>query len=355
MSLLLVLFSSGCTDESVLPANDDLDNRGGTTAGGYFKQTNLVSDVAEYNANIIDPNLVNAWGIAIGSTGAFWISAAETELSVIYDDEGVTLRPPVTMEGDPTGQVFNATTDFMIPNEGAARFIFATEYGTVTAWRTGDIAPTFIDNSADSASYTGIEIASDGAANYLYLANVAKGTIDVYDGSWRNVTTMPFRDPNLPVGAKPFNIRLIDGRLFVTYVNNGGGLVNMFSTSGVFLKRFATGGPLSAPWGITKTPTDFALGGAMLIGNFGDGRINIYNAYGQYKGQLTNELGKPIEIDGLWALVFKEGSFNGTEDPDLYFTAGPDHEEHGLFGEIEPVERNTSGGSPTVPPDMVRK
>ena len=300
-----------------------------------YEVTNLVADVAGYDAELIDPNLVNAWGVAIGSTGAFWISATGTDLSVIYDDDGNTLRPPVTMTGAPTGQVFNTTTGFGIPDVGVSRFIFVTEEGTITAWRTGNTAPTMVDNSAGDASYTGVEIAMSGGQPYLYIANVGEGEIEVYDANWNYVDDIEFEDPTLPAGARPFNVRLIDGQLWVTYVGPGGGFVNVFTTNGTFVRRFASGGTLAAPWGITKTPPEFGLGQAILVGNFGDGRINVYNKNGQFKGQLGDEEGNPIAIDGLWALIFEAGAFNRTEEVELYFTAGPDNETHGLFGEIE--------------------
>ena len=182
MLLTLVLFSLGCAKEDSV----SLKNQGVTTTlsdrdkvmSGY-EQTNLVSDAAEYNPNILDPNLVNAWGVAIGPTGAFWISAAETELSVIYNEEGETLQPPVTMEGDPTGQVYNSFGGFVIPGVGAAKFIFATEYGTITAWSTGDVATTMVDRSATGASYTGLELVNDGTGIFLYAVNHASGQVDV--------------------------------------------------------------------------------------------------------------------------------------------------------------------------------
>lgn len=332
--LSFILFSIGCTkDENVVPAN--LDNRGEpTTKVMGYEVTNLVSDVAEYHPNIIDPNLVNAWGMAISPTGVFWISAAETELSVIYNDEGEPLRKPVTMDGEPTGQVLNRTAGFVIPGVGVARFIFVTEDGKITAWNSGDVATTMIDRAAEGASYTGVELANDGTANYLYVANVGNGTIDVYDENW-SLTDKRFTDPELPAEVKPFNIRLINGIMYVTYTSDRGGFVDIFKPGGGVGSRFASLGPLNAPWGITNAPAEFGLGDAILIGNFGDGKINIYNSSGQLKGQLMDEEGMPIVIDGLWALGFTPGAFAGTSDPDLYFTAGPDNEEHGIFGEIE--------------------
>jgi uncharacterized protein (TIGR03118 family) len=343
LSFMLTLFIFGCSKDEVVTdvsnLNDEaITERGGIKIHGIYEVTNLVSDVAEYDPEIIDPNLVNAWGMALSPTGAFWISAADAQLSVIYDDEGVTLRPPVTMDNNPTGQVFNSSTGFTIPGVGTSRFIFVTEQGTITAWRTGNTAPTMVDNSASGASYTGVEIAKDGDDFFLYVANVAQGRVDVFDTSWTLVNNKPFNNPHAPTGS-PFNIRLIDKKLYVTYVEGyeTGGFVNIFKTNGHFEKRFATGGTLDAPWGITDVPHEFGLGpDAILIGNFADGKINIFDKHGKFKGQLGNEDKEPIVIDGLWALGFLPEAFeHHADEVELYFTAGPDDEEHGLFGEIE--------------------
>ncbi len=352
ISIMLVLvfaFIFSCTkDENIVPNdNATLDTRGGDKVKPGYEVTNLVSDTDEYNPERIDPNLVNAWGIALSPTGVFWISAADKQLSVIYNDEGAQLRPPVTMTNNPTGQVFNGTTGFPIPG-GAARFIFVTEQGTINAWRSGNVAVQVADRSSFGATYTGVELANDGSGNFLYVANGGNGgSIDVFDDQWNYITTKPFTDASAPPGY-PFNIRLIDGLLYVTYAGPGetGGFVNIFNTNGGFIKRFATGGALDAPWGITKTPPEFGLGQAILVGNFHDGRINVYNKNGQFKGQLADVQRNPIEIEGLWALTFVPGS----TDFSLYFTAGPDDEEHGLFGEIEFVGDNetTSGLMPTA-------
>jgi uncharacterized protein (TIGR03118 family) len=338
--LLLLLFTLGCNKDDNLALENNIDESTTSNAAhdkikAPYEVTNLVSDVSEYNPTIIDTNLVNAWGIAISPTGVFWISAAETELSVVYNDEGEALRPPVTMDGDPTGQVFNSTTGFTIPSLGASRFIFVTEDGKITAWRSGNTAMTMVDDSGEGASYTGVELARNGSENLLYVANVAEGSIDVYNDEWAEVEGYEFEDPNLPAGASPFNIQLVYGNLYVTYVGPGGGLVNVFNTNGDFIKRFATGGTLNAPWGITNTPPEFGLGQSILVGNFGDGRINVYNKNGQFKGQLGEDKDEPITIDGLWALEFLPSAFAGGTDFELYFTAGPDNEEHGIFGEIE--------------------
>jgi len=343
--LFFFVFIWGCAkDENAIPKNltndTSLDSRAKAAAG--FEQTNLVSDVAEYNPEIIDPNLVNAWGIAISPKGTFWISAADAHLSVVYNDEGETLRPPVMMTGYPTGQVYNGTDGFIIPGStaGPAKFIFVTEDGYINAWNGGDKAMTIIDESADGVSYTGTELAMVGTTPYLYATNNTGGTIEVYDQKWNEVKTMSFVDPELPADALPFNIRLIDGNLFVTYQSPSlGGLVNVFTTDGVFLRRFAMGGTLNEPWGITSTPSGFGLNGAYLVGNFGDGMISIFTRDGVFKAMLGDEAGNPIIIDGLWALNFNPAPVLSLSDrTELYFTAGPDDEEHGLFGEIEPPQ-----------------
>jgi len=337
--VLLIAFIYSCAKDDALMTNNEANQSGladltsGKVKAGY-EATNLVSDVAEYNPEIIDTNLVNAWGIAISPSGVFWISAADKHLSVIYNDEGETLRPPVTMDGYPTGQVFNGTTGFVIPNVGSARFIFVTEDGKITAWRTGNTAPTIIDDSDEGASYTGAELAMNDGQALLYVANHTEGSIDVYDSNWNELEGFSFTDPSLPTGATPFNIQLVFGMLYVTYDQTGSGVVDVYKTNGDFVSRFATGGTLNEPWGITNTPPEFGLGQAILVGNFGDGRINVYNKNGQFKGQLADVEGNVITIDGLWALEFTPGAFAGSADTDLYFTAGPDDEEHGIFGEI---------------------
>ncbi|HJW29574.1 MAG TPA: TIGR03118 family protein, partial [Saprospiraceae bacterium] len=350
ISALFITLFQGCakdgnTDDLLLSPTAKLGGgtsgtgtgTGGSLIKNAFLQTNLVADVADYHPNIIDPYLINAWGVALGPTGAFWISSADRELSVIYDDSGQPLRKPVTMEGDPTGQVYNNTAGFVIPGGGPAKFIFATEYGTITAWESGDVATTIIDSTAFGASYTGLEIASDGQNTYLFVANLGQGRIDVFDQNWAYVTTKPFIDVTLPVGAKPFNVRQIDGSMYVTYEAPAGSAINVFDMNGNFMRRFAEGPYLRSPWGITKTPMGFGLGGAFLVGNFGDGRINIITPTGGYKGSLVGNDGRPIVIDGLWALIFEDDAFTGAGDPDLYFTAGPAGETHGLFGEISPA------------------
>ena len=318
---------------------------------GYV-QTNLVADVVGYGAAIIDPNLVNAWGIAVAPSGPVWISANHTSLSTIYNRSGMALRPPVTIlngQGAPTGQVFNPTTDFIIPENGMpAKFIFAGEDGTITAWNGGNNAGIVADRSAWKAVYKGLAMGNDGTGNFLYAANFKGQKIDVFDNAFNYVTDKtenadkPFADHFIPQGYGPFNIRNINGRLYVTYAKlkapdnqddqsgPGNGYVDIFSMKGKLLRRFASRGPLNSPWGIVQAATGITnVPNAILVGNFGDGRINVYEADGGFIGSLRDVNNHPVVIEGLWAL---ENNVPGGDTNQLFFTAGPAEEKHGLFG-----------------------
>jgi uncharacterized protein (TIGR03118 family) len=309
-----------------------------------ISQTNLVSDTAGYGAAKIDPSLKNAWGLAVNPTGIVWISANHTALSTVYDKTGATLRPPVTIPsvnagdpGAPTGIVFNGSTDF-----GGNKFIFAGEDGVITAWAGGNAAVKVADRSAAGAVYKGLAIATDGGASFLYAANFKGKKIAVFDSNFNLVTTKPFADTSIPADFGPFNIQNIGGMLYVTYAKlkgpdneddeagPGNGYVNIFKPDGTLVGRFASKGTLNSPWGITHAPAGFAGNvETILVGNFGDGRINVFDLHGNFKGQLQNN-GQLIGIEGLWAIDFLNPSATNT-DP-LYFTAGPHDESHGLFG-----------------------
>jgi uncharacterized protein (TIGR03118 family) len=318
-----------------------------------YVQTNLVSNVSGYGNARIDANLANAWGIAIGPTGAFWISSNHAGLTTIYDRNGAQLLAPISIPfngtpngGSPTGVVYNNTPNFIIPaNNQASKFIYASEDGTLTAWNSGTSAVTVADKSA-TAVYKGLALASDGGANFLYAANFKEGKIDVFDKDFKPITTKPFLDPSIPAGFAPFNIQSIGNELYVTYAKQkapdnmddqkglGNGYINIFNPDGTLVKRFASQGTLNSPWGITRAPEGFGLGQNMiLVGNFGDGFINIFDANGSYKGQLKND-NTLISIDGLWALEFPRNNIPAGDQNQLFFTAGPNDETNGLFGYI---------------------
>src|SRR4030095_6843434 len=204
---------------------------------------------------------------------------------------------------------------------------------------------------------TGLALANNGSGNFLYAADFANGDINVFDTSFalQPGASFPFVDPTIPTTAgntyHPYNIDNIGGSLYVTYakVGTGGlpedgvgnGFVRRFNTNGVRDLTFGiNNGPLNAPWGITIAPVSFGIfGGALLVGNFGEGNpsIHAFNpTTGAFLGTLQNENGDGIEIDELWALTFGNGGAGG--DPNtLYFTAGIGEEEHGLIGKLQPT------------------
>jgi uncharacterized protein (TIGR03118 family) len=331
-------------------------------ATSLYEQHNLVSDllgVADYT----DPNLVNPWGIASSPTSPFWVSNNHTGISTLYNGSGqpqalaVTI-PPAPIGGappsSPTGLVFNGGSGFAVTPGQPARFIFATEDGTISGWNGGTTAFLKVDNSASGAIYKGLAIGNNGSADFLYAANFHAGTIDVFDSNFSPVTLSGFfTDPNMPTGFAPFNIQNLGGSLYVTYAKQaangmddepglGNGFVDVFDTSGNFLRRLVSDGVLNSPWGLAISSSDFGdLSNALLVGNFGDGEINGFDPItGNLLGTMLNDHGDPLSIEGLWGLKFGNGGNGGSTDT-LYFTAGisggSQVEDHGLFGTLHPA------------------
>jgi uncharacterized protein (TIGR03118 family) len=358
----LLLFGISCQKTVDQPRVESAQAKKTTDPQGLkdFTQVNLVGSNDEYAPQRIDPNLLNGWGLSFSSGGIAWISAEAAGVSVVYDRNGGQIIPPVhipsptsTEGGAPSGNVFNGSaSDFIIPSANAqpaspARFIFAGTDGVISAWNgtRGDHA--YRVAAVPGAVYTGLALASNGGSNFLYAANLATRKIDVWNASWSPVN-MSFTDPNLPSDYGPFNIQNVNGKLYVMYAKEteeGGeevhgahlGYVDIYNTDGSLDRRFVSQGQLNAPWGVAWAPPSFfgeGVGseGAILIGNFGDGHINAYTMAGDFLGQLRQH-GQPIEIEGLWAIMFPPAT--STIDPNrLYFAAGPEDEEQGLFGYI---------------------
>lgn len=320
-------------------------------AGAGFTQINLVSDIPGLAA-VTDPALVNPWGMAASTTSPIWVSDNGTGVSTLYNGAGtpqplvVTLPPPPggTGPASPTGQVFNGSADFH-----ADRFIFATEDGTLSGWRPSlsTNAEVVVDNSAADAIYKGLALGSNAAGTFLYAANFHAGTIDVFDAGFATVTPSgSFTDPGLPTGYAPFNVQNLGGALYVTYAlqdaaggddvpGAGHGFLSVFDTNGNFIERLISDGVLDSPWGMALAPSGFGdLGGDLLVGNFGDGKINAFDpTTGTWLGALLDTAANPLVIDGLWGLSFGNGG-QGGEANELFFTAGLDDETHGLFGKL---------------------
>lgn len=334
-----------------------------------YQQTNLVSNGFE-SANFFDTNLVNAWGLASSATSPFWVSDNGAGLTTLYNGEGqpfpvasplvVTIPLPAGGTGlsTPTGQVFNefhatSPSDFVVAGNPSL-FIFATEDGTISAWNLSvtplTAAVLVVDNSASGAVYKGLAIGSTAAGNFLYATNFHAGTIDVFDGEFAPVI-LPlgsFVDPVIPAGFAPFNIQNLDGNLYVTYAKQndakhddvageGNGFVDVFDTDGKLIQNVAVDNKLNSPWGLALAPEDFgSFSNDLLVGNFGDGYINAYRQLGGefiFDGKLRGPEGRFLNIDGLWALRFGNDHNAGPHNT-LFFTAGPNHEQDGLFGSL---------------------
>jgi uncharacterized protein (TIGR03118 family) len=327
----------------------------------------------------------------------------------------VNIPTPVSPTGGtPTGTVFNTGSGaFKVtglntmgqPASAPAVFLFDTEDGTIVGWNPG-IDPTgkfagpngvsaqaaiAVDNSGNNftnpdpnqqtgAVYKGLAIATSAtpivpadsnSTALLYASNFRAGTIDVYGATLHPVTGLSagaFTDPNLPSGYAPFNVQVLNGKVYVTYARQDAtrhddlaglhrGFVDVFNLDGTpglpgKAVRLISRGPLDSPWGLAIAPPGFAGLTApnndpvLLVGNFGDGLINAFDATTPQSqlGQLTDPDGEPIQIDGLWALRVGNGGSGGLANT-VYFTAGPFDESHGLFGSLTTV----APGSPEGP------
>jgi len=391
LMITLLVLSFGCRKSNV----NDRDLRD-------FNVVNLVANTVEYHPKTwIDPTLINGFGIAwSGSANAIaWVNSVGGHVSELYNSEGMLARAPVnipsptdTIGGLPCGIVFSGGKGFTLSN-GPAAFIFSGFDGVLSAWNPGLGNNAKRLNSVPNAltSYTGLAIGASGGHNYIYGANFGERKIDVWDTAFHPVA-MSFKDPTLPSGYSPYNIQAVGDYLFVIYgelatsgplkghgiAGNGKGFVSVFSTDGIFVRRFASRGSLNLPWGVTLAPGSFledqdleggeedghggyeertpgSYGGnsgsgnsgsgksgnghhdpkdpVILVGNFGDGRINVYTQDGKYIGQLQSHK-HTIVIEGLWALSFPPSTATSIDPARLYFSAGPDSEADGVFGYI---------------------
>jgi uncharacterized protein (TIGR03118 family) len=344
--------------------------------GGLYVQRNLVSNGA-VAAEHVDANLVNAWGITHRGTSPWWVADNGTGLSTLYDEQGVAQSLVVSVTGAggeaaaPTGLVSNTGSSFVVASGGAqgpAFFIFASEDGTISGWNPTVPPPVppatlstttvvAVDESVDDAVFKGLAIASTSSGDRLYATDFRNARVEVLNGSFAPVTTSGgFLDPSIPAGYAPFGIRAINGTIYVTYAlqdedkeddvpGKHHGFVNAFTPDGVLLHRVASEGKLDSPWGLAMAPEDGfgRFGGKLLVGNFGDGHIVGYtvveNAPSGDGGAYLTGKGGRITIDGLWGIDFGNGAAAGPTDV-LFFAAGPNDEEDGLFGRIDFVHGN---------------
>jgi len=323
-----------------------------------FDWTNLVSDIAGV-AERTDSNLVNPWGIVPSANNTIWIANNGTGTSTLYNTDGVPVpvghplvvtipKADANTEGaNPTGIVFNSGPGFVVSqngHSGPSIFIFVSEDGSISGWNP-QVSPTaairVVDPGSEEVIYKGAALGTTASGPRLFVTNFHGAKVEVYDQNFMEIEVPnTFEDPNLPAGYAPFGIRNINGLIYVTYAKQdaegeddvpgpGFGYVDVFSTNGQFIRRLISQGKLNAPWGLVLASRHFGrFHDALLVGNFGDGRINAYHpTTGAFLGTLSKSDGTPLDFNGLWGL-----HFIGDQ---LFFTAGIADEDHGLFGVIE--------------------
>jgi uncharacterized protein (TIGR03118 family) len=340
-------------------------------ARGSFKQTNLVTDNQALlpptaQAKLTDTSLLNPWGISSSKTSPMWVSDNNAGVTTLYTGTGAKVQLTVTIpaasgnppgtSGSPTGTIFNGNA----AEFGGDRFLFASEDGAISGWQPPEAVATIrVDNLnvKTGSVYKGLAIGFDGLVDHLYAANFRLARVDVFNSDYSPAGS--FTDPKVPAGYAPFNVQNLGGVLYVTFAKQnadkhddvagpGHGFVDAFDLNGHLLDRLVSRGRLNSPWGLAIAPASFgAFAGDLLVGNFGDGRINAYTLdEGDFRGQLRGTDGAPLTIDGLWALRVGNGGGTGTSgDPNaVYFTAGINHESDGLFGTITFVGGGGGGG-----------
>ena len=310
-----------------------------------YSWQNLQSDIHGVATNT-DPNLVNPWGMAPNSAGTvIWVSDNGTGVSTLYKKDGTAVPLVVNIPGkddhktgNPTGMLRNDTSFFNVTKNGKSKpaiFIFVSEDGTISGWNPNldqNNAIVAVKGKGDNI-YKGVTMGVANGHNFLYATNFHRGEVDVYDENFKLVKKSGFSDPSLPKKFAPFGIRNINGQIYVTYAMQGpgekddvagpgNGFINIFDTSGNFVKRLVSNGNLNSPWGLALIEGD-----ELWVGNFGDGIINNYDpTTGAFLGTINRADGTPLQFDGLWDMLpLGDG---------VYFTAGIADEEHGLFGLI---------------------
>jgi uncharacterized protein (TIGR03118 family) len=376
----------------------------------HYTQTNLVSNTSGV-APVTDPQLINPWGLSRGSGSPWWVSDNVTGFSTLYNGAGtkqgliVTIPPSnpnnkQTPTGSPTGTIFNgSTTDFLLAPGAPSTFLFSTIDGTIVGWNAtvgvaqGATPPSThamtVVRTKDGSSYTGLTSALIHGQRYLYAANFTKGRVDVYDNAFHPVKlhedhsgrdrfdddrdhfdNQPFVDERLPRDYVPFNVQAIGNDIVVTYALHqegspfetdgpGFGYVDIYSSNGRLLQRLEHGDWLNAPWGVALAPLDFGrFSHDLLIGQFAGGGTTESSGYiaaydlatGKFHGLLQDASGKPLSINGIWAISPGNVSPSNSDAKaapaaELYFTAGPNHGSGGLFGYLTAVSTELVQGN----------
>ncbi len=351
-----VLASAGAASALSTSTNVTVSGQSSSSVSAYHVVV-LDGDRSGLGENV-DPQLINPWGLAAVGDQPWVVADNGSGTASLINGNGTASSQVVTVPGDPTGVAFDSARQaFTLRNgtlSGSPASLFASEDGTISAWNplvSQTQAFVVVDNSASGAVYKGVAVALTVAGARIYATDFHNGRVDVFDGSLKPVTASGgFTDPNLPAGYAPFGIANISGRIVVTYAMQdaakhddvkgaGFGFIDIYDVSGALRRRLASAGPLTAPWGLARAPSNFGeFSNAILVGNFGDGRITAYGVTDDMLsvhelGQLSDSSGNPISVEGLWGIAFGNGGMSGSSNA-LYFAAGPNSENDGVFGNI---------------------
>lgn len=369
--------SSTGTSQDSAGAESGSDDQGGSGDQGSDSLATQYR-VTELVTNETDPDLVNPWGI-VGREGLFWIADEVTGRVSIYDGngrpseeyprgrfapgEGITGVAALASEDEGSGAesesfLINTSPSGCTPELSPAEFVFANMNGTLIA--INDDAPvsgvTVVDRSDVGAVYLGVAKIDRESGPVLLAADFANGRIDVFDDQFKLITSptgaQPFVDPSVPEGFGPFNVLALENKVYVAYAKQsedepgeeeagpGLGQVSIFDADGT-LQASIKSDLFNAPWGMTLTGDNGESCTTpghqqLLVGNFGDGHITAFDAASlRPLGQLTDENGSVIVIDGLWGIT--AGSEDAGDENAIYFVAGPEDETAGVFGRLDPV------------------
>ncbi|HTJ46184.1 MAG TPA: TIGR03118 family protein [Kofleriaceae bacterium] len=331
-NLAIALFFAGACNAS---QPDVIDHELGSTRGGVDKSMRVVE-------TDLDTDLANAWGLAVDpDVHEFWIASNGTDTAKVDDEDGVPTGKVVAVPGAPTGEVYTESPDFM-----GDEFIWATEAGTIRGWQDsfGTESSLRADDSASGAVYKGLAVFPFCDHDAVATTDFAGAKIDLYGPGYGEIDQVAFRDEKIPADFAPFGIAYLGGEVYVSYAKvgpdgddvsgPGNGYVDVYNTDGSLARRLISGGHLNSPWGMAIAPKGWGkMSNKLLVGNFGDGWINVYEPHsGTWLGAVRDASGKPLVIDGLWALLTDE------DEGEVYFTAGPNDEEDGLFGTLAPAK-----------------
>jgi uncharacterized protein (TIGR03118 family) len=315
-----------------------------TVIPSTYLVTPLTADTVGFGATIIDINLKNPWGLTSAPGGPLIVADNHASMTTFHDTTGkelfaVTIPSDTSSQGAPSGIAYNDNTNsFIIAGRGPSEYIYAGEDGVISAWSAAAMEISIASRQRGTAIYKGVAIGTTGTTQTLFTANFLSGKVDLFNQNF--ALTMSTADPNLPAGFAPFNVAVINNLLYVAYAKQkgngddlpgaGNGYIAIFGLDGLYQKDLIAQGQLNSPWGMAIAPPGFGdQSGKLLVGNFGDGKINVYDpSSGSYIGQLKDASGNIIAIEGLWSLHVNKST--------LYYTAGPGHEAHGVLGKITP-------------------